>query len=364
MIFMSEPLVSVIVPTFNRAYCVPASIDSALQQTHKNVEVIVIDDGSTDNTAELIRSKYGTEDRVKYLHQKNQGVHTARNTGMDSARGDFLAYLDSDDIWEPWKLEVQIACMSRFPELGMTWTDMRAVNPQGVKTHDLYLSQMYSCYRKFELDQIFPRSYSLGDLAPNAPDDVKKGRLLAGDIFKYMFMGSLVHTSTVVLTRERFKKVGHFDKSMVVLGEDYDIHLRTCEIGDVGLLTVPTIDYQTGMPDRLTAKPNILYAANSCLRTMAMAMERSGARINFPARKINERYAEVHAWYGETLLDCGRRKEARKELLRSLTFRPWQPRTMRLLALAMTPKTIGDFARSRYQRAKGKRESSLATSGA
>src|SRR4051794_17708775 len=79
---INRPLVSVIIPTYNRAYCIENTIDSVLQQTHDHVEVLVIDDGSTDQTASLISARYGEEKRVRYQYQKNGGVSAARNTGI------------------------------------------------------------------------------------------------------------------------------------------------------------------------------------------------------------------------------------------------------------------------------------------
>ena len=108
---MQAPLVSVVVPTYNRAYCLARTIDSALGQTHPSVEVIVVDDGSVDETAEMVAARYGSDARVRLIRQANAGVSAARNTGLRVARGDYVALLDSDDVWEPWKLELQVACM-------------------------------------------------------------------------------------------------------------------------------------------------------------------------------------------------------------------------------------------------------------
>ncbi len=113
------PLVSVVIPTYNRAYCLARTIDSALAQTHRNLEVIVIDDGSADGTRALVTSRYGGEARLHYIYQVNSGVCAARNAGFQVARGEYIALLDSDDAWEPWKLELQVACLEKHPEIGM-----------------------------------------------------------------------------------------------------------------------------------------------------------------------------------------------------------------------------------------------------
>lgn len=94
--------VSVIIPTYNRARCIENAIDSVLTQTHQTVDVIVIDDGSTDDTEERITHRFGDEPRVRYPRQQNQAVAAARNRGIAIARADCIAFLDSDDIWKPW----------------------------------------------------------------------------------------------------------------------------------------------------------------------------------------------------------------------------------------------------------------------
>ena len=108
---MSAPLISVVVPTFNRAYCVSNAIESVFAQTFKNIEVIVVDDGSTDNTLEIL-ARFG--DRIRLIRQKNSGVSTARNTGVRAARGGWIAFLDSDDRWHPDKLERQAGYLQKY----------------------------------------------------------------------------------------------------------------------------------------------------------------------------------------------------------------------------------------------------------
>src|SRR5580692_1034819 len=124
---MGDGLVSVIIPTYNRAHCVCRAVESVLGQTYAEVSVLLIDDGSTDHTRALVNDTYGKDPRVRYVHQPNQGVSAARNHGIRLVEGDFAALLDSDDVWKPFKLELQIACLRAFPEAGMVWSDMTAV---------------------------------------------------------------------------------------------------------------------------------------------------------------------------------------------------------------------------------------------
>lgn len=117
---MSSPLVSVVIPTYNRAALVCEAVDSVLQQTYSNIEIIVIDDGSTDDTAAAIQ-RYG--DRVRYSRRPNAGVNAARNLGIKQARGEFLALLDSDDLWAPYKIELQVRLLQSFQDVPFTFSN-------------------------------------------------------------------------------------------------------------------------------------------------------------------------------------------------------------------------------------------------
>jgi glycosyltransferase involved in cell wall biosynthesis len=198
------PLVSVIIPTFNRAYCLERAVDSALAQTYSDLEVVVVDDGSTDNTKALVHTRYAGEKRVIYLHQANRGVAGARNAGFGVARGEFIALLDSDDVWMPWKLDVQIACLQRFPKIGMVWSDMEAVNPDGRVFDPKYIRNMYSTFRMYTMKELFSRHCKLHEVASFMPalmTTVGDANFYSGYIFSHMVMGSLVHTSTAQQSR-------------------------------------------------------------------------------------------------------------------------------------------------------------------
>jgi len=117
---MSEPLVSVVIPAHNAERFVDEAIESVLGQSYQRLEVIVVDDGSTDATAARVRAH---RDRVCLVHQGNGGVGSARNHGLALATGDYIAFLDADDVWEPEKLEVQIEIANRHPESGLIACD-------------------------------------------------------------------------------------------------------------------------------------------------------------------------------------------------------------------------------------------------
>ncbi len=139
-------LVSVIIPTYNRARLVGSAVESALSQDYPKTEILVIDDGSSDGTREMMARAYGANPKVRYLPKANGGVSSARNLGIRESRGEYVALLDADDAWLPGKLVLQLECLRRFPEAGMVWTDMAAVDGDGRLLHERYLRTMYSAY--------------------------------------------------------------------------------------------------------------------------------------------------------------------------------------------------------------------------
>ncbi len=346
---MPDPLVSVITPTFNRAYCLGRTLDSALAQTHAALEVLVIDDGSTDGTRKLVLGRYGGDGRVRYAHQPNAGVAAARNHGLRLARGEFVAFLDSDDVWKPWKLEAQLACLRCLPHAGMIWSDMEAVDDAGRLVAPHYLRTMYHSYRWFTAGQLFTESRPLAEVAPALAAAAGGGTVFAGDLFSPMVMGNLVHTSTVLLRRERLERVGGFNERFRS-GEDYDFHLRTCREGPVAFLDLDTIQYQTGLPDRLTRHTSLI--ASSFLQTLTAVLGQSGDRVRLPRRMVRASLANAHCWLGEELLAEGDRAGARRHLARGLWYRAWQPRAAVLLALACLPPSGGRVLRRLHRRVR------------
>ncbi|WP_207478027.1 glycosyltransferase family 2 protein [Arenibaculum pallidiluteum] len=341
-------LVSVIIPTYNRADTLTRAVDSALNQTHRAVEAIVVDDGSTDATAAVMERRYGAEPRVRFMRQDNAGAPAARNRAMRAASGDYLAFLDSDDVWKPWKLELQLACFRAFPEAGMVWTDMEAIDPAGRAWDPRHLRTMYAdSYRWFTREQLFPKRATLG----GGPwDAAGPAEAWCGEIYSPMIMGNLVHTPTVLLRRDRFEKVGFFDEGLKVAGEDYEYHLRTTREGPVAYVDLPTIEYQTGVPGAISHRSRAMAAA--FLGTLTRTLGRDRHRIDLPPWMLREVFRRAHAWNAEEAVAAGDIAEARRHYLKSLAHGPWQPRAYAQLALCAMPPGIADTLRGVWHRMK------------
>lgn len=313
----TNELVSVVIPTYNRSAICKVAVESVLSQTYGNLEVIVVDDGSGDDTREVME---GIPDgRVRYHRQENAGVSAARNTGMALARGEYIGLLDSDDAWLPWKLDAQIQVLRSFPTAGMVWTDMAAVDEYGNTLFESYLKIMYEAYEYFDREENFRIRRPLGEVWKNGGETFEGRNCYAGNIFPWMFLGNLVHTSTVLLRRERQERVGGFDVSLLRSGEDYDFHLRTCKEGDVAYIDVSSITYRVGAADQLTADSYRVWMARNNLKTILSIHEKTGGEIGLPESEIRDRFARAHAWVGMTEL-FENRKTARGHLLESRRF--------------------------------------------
>ena len=132
---MNEPLVSIITPVYNAERFLSETIKSVKEQTYKNWELLLVDDCSKDNSAKIIKEFKKHDDRIKYIKlEKNSGAAISRNTGIKNAKGRFIAFVDSDDLWEPEKLEIQISYMLE-KNLGFTFTSYRYMKENGVKTN-------------------------------------------------------------------------------------------------------------------------------------------------------------------------------------------------------------------------------------
>ncbi|MCL2936552.1 MAG: glycosyltransferase [Trichodesmium sp. MAG_R02] len=140
------PRVSVIIATYNNAYYIVEAIASIFNQTYRSYEIIVIDDGSTDNTRQVLEPYL---DKIRYLYQENKGVSHARNLGLEMARGEFISFLDADDFFLPDKLAKQVAVFDAHPSLGIVHSGWRLVNEKGEKISDI---EFWHWYGSLELD--------------------------------------------------------------------------------------------------------------------------------------------------------------------------------------------------------------------
>lgn len=330
-------LVSVVIPSYQRGYILSRAIASALEQTYAAREVIVVDDGSSDDTRAVV-AKFG--EHVRYHFQANAGVSAARNVGMRMARGEFIAFLDSDDQWLPWKLELQVAFLRSFPRVGMVWTDMAAINDHGEIVSPAYLRTLYHAYRYVRTEEMFADSGAIRTIVKQLPTEFHDRNYFFGDIFSQMLLGNLVHTSTVLLRRERQRAVGNFDESIRQGGEDYEFHLATCAEGPVGYLDLSSVWYRIGADDQFVAPASGIHFARSNLSTLTRWLEVAGPRVKLPPELLRRRIADSYEWLGAEELKLGESRMARRHLWKSWQLHAWHRRTALLLVCSCLPTSL------------------------
>jgi glycosyltransferase involved in cell wall biosynthesis len=286
-----SPVVSVIIPTYNCARYLPEAIDSVLAQTYRDFEIIVVDDGSTDNTQEVL-ARYG--DHMRVIRQSNQGSAAARNAGILPARGEFIAFLDADDLWLPHKLERQVPLFDERPELG--W--------------------IYSDYREF--DESGPRARSFFERPGLRPPP-------EGWIVLKLAMGCITWTATVVARASCFREVGLFDPTFP-RAQDYDMWLRLAVRFPVGCVDEVLALYRRHQTQITTeTRPGLI--EHHAWRVLRKFMLGDYRRLPPETRRevrsiVRRRMAEYACYVGQVALDRGDRGAARRWLFRSATAKP------------------------------------------
>lgn len=213
-------MISVIIPTHNRAHFLKDAIASVLAQDYFQpphsaaFELWVVDDGSTDETGSVVES-FGKQ--VKYHFQEHRGVSAARNRGLDLARGDFIAFLDSDDLWRKDKIGVQMGFMKAFPDAKVCYTD------------EIWIRRSVF---------VNPR---------------KKHRKYSGWIFDKVLPLCLISLSSALFRRDVFEEIGGFDEDLPAC-EDYDFGIRLARKYPVHFIPKPLIIKRGGHPDQLSRK--------------------------------------------------------------------------------------------------------------
>ena len=245
---LEKPLVSVVVPTYNRGWCLNESIDSVLSQTYENFELIVVDDGSTDDTEKCL-SQYNN---LTVISQPNQGVSAARNRGIKSSNGSLIAFLDSDDTWLPEKLSVQVEYFLRHAEVEICQTqeiwirDGKRVNPG------------------------------------------HRHRKTSGMFFEKSLALCLVSPSAVMIRKRLLDKVGFFDETLLAC-EDYDLWLRINATIPIFLIDEPLVIRRGGHADQLSSNPGLdkyrIQSIKNLLESGSLSLDQQRSALSMLQKK-------------------------------------------------------------------------------
>jgi glycosyltransferase involved in cell wall biosynthesis len=271
------PLVSVIIPTYNRRALLKESIESVLAQSYQNLELIVVDDGSTDGTDELVRANWPA---IRYVWQPNAGDAAARNRGLDLVRGELIAFQDSDDLWQPEKLALQVALLRDRAEVGVVCASRRLMDERG---------------------KISPKRWRLTH---------------SGWVTEAMFRSMFVIMPSTVVRRSVVDCVGRFSTDLTVTS-DYEYWLRASLVTQFAAVDRELV-VERKSPCRLTsARGRGMTLQYHMLRRF---YEQLGGRAVIPARAANRALGKWAYRAGRDLRREGRFDAAEEMLAESLAY--------------------------------------------
>lgn len=327
-----NPKVSVVIPTYERVGKVEKAIESVLAQTFSDLEVIVVDDGSSDGTGEILAKTYG--DRIGYYPQANQGASVARNKGVELARGEWIAFLDSDDLWEKDKLEWQFKALEQFaPQCGACYTDVRFFNHTETQT----------------MFQLAKENY-LHEHAMGVNDDVLRLLVRPGGA------GMVVCLSSFLARADLLRKTGGFDPTLLY-SQDSELMFRLAMLTGFCYVNRPLVWF-----DRSPAETRHLGVSSDWnkmdffLRDSQLRLEgllRFGERLPRKIRKlIRQQLRGIHSGWANWYLETGQYGKARKAVSTAaqmdLTFNV----AVKWLLTWMSPRLALRTARQHQERTK------------
>ena len=242
---MTTPLISVIIPTYNSAPYLSEALDSVLAQTHTRIEVLVIDDGSTDNTAAVMA---GYTDRTVYIKQMQSGPSRARNRGIAKAKGAYTAFLDADDMWLTSKLEKQLSVLKQNPEAGLVYS-------KSVDFHDRTGKEL----------RVYPRE------------------MHSGMLFDLLLESPLFGLPSVIVRTQILKELGGFDEGLTT-AEDTHLYLRIAR--NHKIIGTPDILVKRRIHDHnLSNRVDVDIGTLSCLDRIVRLFPETNPRI-YPAMSM------------------------------------------------------------------------------
>lgn len=263
----SEPLVSVVIPSYNIEKFIIDALESVKKQTYQNFEVIVVDDGSTDGTKDLIR-QFLSDQRFKLIEQKNSGPAAARNLGVCHSKGEFIAFLDGDDEWVPDKLQKQLGMFRSDPTLDIVGTNYSFMEEDGQNMgRDRYVS--------------FPNGF-------------KENPKLA------LLNGCGISTITVMMRKEYFERVEGFDRTLRY-GEDYDLWMKIVQSGGKLAFMMDPLSRRRCRAGSL--QHNALLAAETGIRVFGKALAREKTRVGRKMLKHSLRKTKSAAFSTKAVFD-------------------------------------------------------------
>lgn len=299
---IATPTVTVVIPSYNSLRYIPETMETVLNQTYQDFEVLVVNDGSTDGTPDWVDQLSKKEPRVRMISQANKGLPGARNTGIKQARGKYIAILDADDLWESTKLEKQVKSLDNNPQAGLCYTWTALADSEGNST----------------------------------------GRVIAshaeGDVWKQLTEMNIVCCgSTPMIRRSCFDDVGFFDENLR-FSEDWDMWLRIAAKYLFSVVKEPLIRYRQHQTNKSKN-------CQSMLETSRILIERNFA--NAPIELLylrNRSYGCIYLYLGWRALENNDAQQAQEYRNQAIAHYPrlaYSARSIRLYTAILIQRWLG-----------------------
>jgi len=305
---MRDATVSVVIPVYNSEAYIGAALDSVLRQTHPVSEIIVIDDGSQDATEQIVAGY----SQIQWIGQNHRGPSAARNSGIRYAQGAWIAFLDSDDLWQPRKIEKQLMALAAYPSSAFSFSTLASfyIRNNTVIANEPYMPNELSAWL--------------------AGMSSEQGSVF-GDVYQLLLKVNCVHTSSVIARREALSAVGMFDET-IRHGEDHDLWLRLARQWPAVYIFEPVAQYRihpSALSGTGTSRQELFYRS-----TIEILSKHAQA---FPSVETSKVLASSYNNYTAHLLKAQRWKDAKQSAGKSLRAMP-TPSGIRLLVEATFPK--------------------------
>ena len=305
------PEVSVIIPVYNGEKYIEEALESVLAQTFRDFEVIVINDGSTDTTEERL-AKY--QDRIVYVRQENRGLAATRGRGLELAKGEWIAFLDADDVWLPRKLELQVEFAGRHPEYGIVTTD--ALSFEGERTVVPSLKEWY--------------------------------RPASGNVLENLLFGNWIPPSAAMIRRECFEKVNTFDVPPPAFGEDWLMWMQIAAYYPVYFIDEVLVRRRLHSASMSSQGGEIQF---QCLLRNLEILREKIPQLKARPDLIDKAAFRICFNRGLGDLRAVRLPQARDKLRRAVAYKPYSFKALLLLAVSYLPSSVLGAIKSGWKRA-------------
>lgn len=285
---MGTPRVSVILPCYNGARWVGQAIESVLAQTYRDFELIIIDDGSTDNSKEIIAS-YLHDKRVHYIYQQNKGFSAALNRGIKESNGNLIGFIGHDDMWMPNKLEVQAKYFSEHKDVDLIHSNYCSIDSKGriIGVCHFYIPN-FSSRRK---------------------------------LIEHLFINNFIGFETALVKRRCFDEVGLFDERMVGFS-DHDMWLRIAGKFNIAYVDLPLVKKREH--ELQLSKTRI----EEELKDEFLMVIKAISLYPFLKKAERKKLAPLYYRWGIVMLQKGRNEKAKQKFLKSIKCQPWKVKSV------------------------------------